>query len=166
MRTLLGIFVTALFCVPAHAIHVYAYYSCVSEQGLKLKYDGPGSNYAFGGYSNFYGKDYDLSYLSYENLEDENSSVGEIKDDFDPLHITFEVVENRTQGDVKVEPVDPTKCEGFEYEHSEWASIRTIKILDISQTASASLELTPGQVLSMKCDETRDVPVRCNNDLD
>lgn len=45
----------ALLAQPALAYHIYASYDC-SNSNLELKYDGPGSNYAFGGYSHFYSK--------------------------------------------------------------------------------------------------------------
>lgn len=162
MKTIFGILVSTFFCFQANALHVYANYVCQSKNGITLKYDGPGSNYSVGGFSNFYNKNRADKFLSFENFEGIENSIGDAIGDSGPLHVTFDFVDYRIQGEVKVTPVDPTSCEGYEYEHSEWNSVRTVKITDISNAASTGLGLKKDSVLIMTCEETMDVPIRCD----
>jgi hypothetical protein len=159
MKNLIAIIAMLSITSSAQAIHVYADYNC-KKGPIDLKYNGPGSNYAVGGYSNFYMNGEEKGILAYEKLgSDDKEEVGSVVGDHGSLEVTFEStnIKNITEP-VGVKPVP---CEDMDYEHSEWKTIRTIKISAISKMASQKLGLNAGDQIDMDCDETMDVPVSC-----
>lgn len=165
MKAILSSFVMLMMTTQAHAVHFYASYSCTAKNGIKLIYNGPGSNYAVGGYSNFYAPKSEDRILAYENFDEKGrSTVGEDVGDSGALQITFEFTKVRQVGKPVVTPVDVTDCEGFDYEHTDSRSVRKVKITGISDAAAKTLKLKANDVLVMSCEDTSDVPVKCDKD--
>lgn len=151
-----------LFTSPAFAIHIYGNYEC-SNKNIELKYDGPGSNYAVGGYSHFYAKGGNEKdrLLSYEIREDEDSSLGESIGE-ETLNILFSVADVKKTSDEKSDLKVGDSCEAGEvdYQHIEWTSNKTIEIKDAAAVA-AKLGLKKGDQVQVSCNESMDIPVRC-----
>lgn len=165
MKKLIASLIVLASAQSANALHVYASYDCSNEK-LQFAYDGPGSNYAVGGASNIYLKS-DVhrkdGMMSYENMDGENSQVGEGFGD-GKLEIIFSSVNFEQVGEEKTIPVDKKNCVGYEYEETTYKSVQTIKIDQISALAAAKLGLKAGQVLKFSCDHTSSVPEKCDND--
>jgi hypothetical protein len=162
MKNAALLIVTVLFASPAFAIHVYGDYQCANEK-LELKYDGPGSNYAFGGFSNFYTRESKgkVKHLAIEAMDNE-TKIGEVVAD-SPLDVIFSEVETVVTKRGKTGLKVGDKCEAGEldYNHSEWQSRRIIEINEISQGASEALGLKKGDKIKVKCNDSMDVPVTC-----
>ncbi len=150
-----------LIIQPAFAIHIYANYSCKSKAGLRLEYDGPGSNYAVGGFSNIYLKNSKVGTLAYEPNEDKSTKIGdEIADA--KLEVIFEShVTATSKPKYDINPGDKCTPEEIDYRHSDFRSVREIKITELSKRAASKLGLKKGQSIKMACKESVDTPITC-----
>lgn len=144
----------ALLTVDAHAMHAYASYDCAAGK-LALRYDGPGSNYAVGGYSHFYLKGQKNGLLAYEASGSDADEIGSEVGDSGKLEVTFDTVHTRTIGKPVVQP-GGDECGS--YDHTDSKTVRTIKITAISEAAAKKLGLKAGSMLRMACKETEDMP--------
>ncbi|WP_413287632.1 hypothetical protein [Bdellovibrio sp. HCB337] len=147
---------------PAFAIHLYADYHC-KNGNLELNYDGPGSNYAFGGFGHFYitkaGKT--ISVLSLEDIS-EGDSVGDVVAE-EILGVLFDLHNEKATSPITSDKKAGDKCEPGEidYVHTEWNSTRTIVIKEILPQASQDLGIKAGEKLTFTCQETQDTPITC-----
>ena len=160
MTKQLLILAVALLSIPAHAMHVYAGYDCSSPK-LNLRYDGPGSNYAVGGYSHLSLKGSTERILSADSDSD-STDIGSVIAG-ERLQVEFSVEAVKAVGQSKVDTKVGDKCEANEvdYVHTDSWSIRTVRIMHISGAAAKHLGLHKGNALKFACAETEDVPVRC-----
>ncbi len=164
MKTVVLFLTTILFASPAYATHVYANYSCTNKK-FELNYDGPGSNYAFGGYSHLIRKKNDNSkhsVLSYEMLDGEDDVLGEVVGE-ETVHVLFGTDGLKRTSAVKSDlKVGDTCVPGeTDYQHSEWTSIKTIAIIGITPEVAAKFGIKKGDRIKMTCAETQDTPVSC-----
>lgn len=129
-----------LITQPALAYHVYASYEC-SNSDLELKYDGPGSNYAYGGYSHFYSKNAEnnekVSFLAVESRYD--GTLGETIVD-EVLGVIFNFTDSTITSEVtkSIQPGD--QCVPFEldYQHTEWTSKKPFRLLVLANKQQAN----------------------------
>lgn len=150
----------------AFAMHTYAYYEC-SNKNLELKYDGPGSNYAIGGFSNFYSENANspepVKVLSQQNSPDSPAEALGSETSEGPLELIFSVLNvvktSHVISDLKVG--DSCNPDEFDYQHKEWTSVRMIQIKDLAAPVVAKLGLRKGDVLHLSCQESLDIPVKC-----
>lgn len=150
------------------ATHIYGGSSCSNPQ-FYLNYDGPGSNYAFGGLSNLYVKNQKNSegetvkLLAYEDFDGTPEKVGAGEGSWGPLHIVYSEELSTRKGKVRVSPKRGDKCEPEEidFQHSEWKANVVVRIDAISSEASQRTGLKAGSKLSFNCDKSSDVPFTC-----
>ena len=159
MKTFLALLIL-VSSSQAQAIHAYATSSCKnSSKKIGLAYDGPGSNYAFGGYYNFYvGNQKEGILANDESVYQEN--VGDVVGD-NQLQVTFINTDYKKVGKERTDKVVCSDGEAYAFEHSEWKSIQTVKIKEISRKASKKLKMKAGDSIELLCEETSDVPVDC-----
>lgn len=142
------------------AMHNYAGYDCKSG-ALSLKYDGPGSNYAFGGYSNLYVANEKLA--AYESAEE--NSQEKLGDDVadQKLEILFRVESTSTIGKIKSSPRVGERCAPGErsYLSSQFKTNRVIVFEQLSARASAATGLKNGQKVKFSCQESSSTPISC-----
>lgn len=138
-----------------------ASYNCHAGK-LSLKYDGPGSNYEVGGFSRFYvgSKVKVLAANSDEGSKNVGYEVGQEK-----IGITFEIVKARPIGRPRTQSLKGHRCEpgDIDYDHTDSRASYTVQIKDISSEAQPLTGLKPGQVLTLSCSETQDMPVVCGD---
>jgi hypothetical protein len=151
------------------AAHYYAGFDCTSEN-IDLKYDGPGSNYAVGGYSNFYAnnkKDKDgnrLAVLAYSEPEGRDFKLGEkITDATVEIDFGLDTAQEIPGTSKNSGPKVGDKCEpnDVEYSESEYQVYQKVIINRITTKASKILNLAPKQVITLKCTHTSASPNRC-----
>jgi hypothetical protein len=165
MKYALTLVMVALFARPAFAIHIYANYKC-QNKNFELNYDGPGSNYAFGGFSHLYSRGVAsgerMSALAYELQSQDQSTVGESIGG-ESLDVIFVMRSYKKMGHGKSNRKAGDSCtpDEIDYKHTEWASRRTIKIKQISPEAAAKFGLKRGDKINLKCEESEDQPLKC-----
>ena len=171
MKSGLFLMTLILSASPAFAMHIYAGSSCKNAT-LKVNYDGPGSNYAYGGYSNFYAKDSsgkEIKILAQEAIDpidpEDQASIGDIvnKDNGTALDIIFDISDSKkiSESQPSLKAGDSCKPYEIEYQHQAWTTNDTIEIKEISTSASAKLGLKQGDKVQLSCEKTYDIPVRC-----
>ncbi|MBX2994037.1 MAG: hypothetical protein KF681_04430 [Bdellovibrionaceae bacterium] len=142
------------------AMHNYAGYDCTSGT-LNLRYDGPGSNYAFGGYSNLYVANEKLA--AYESAEENSQEKlgDEVADQ--KLEVLFRVESTSTIGKIKSSPRVGERCAPGErsYLSSEFKTHRVIVFEQLSARALAATGLKNGQKVKFSCKESSSTPISC-----
>lgn len=131
--------ITSTFSQASNATHAYRSEDCVSTSH-NFSYLG---NYPFGGY-------YGFSKVGHEN-EEEMIHALPLGDDQEGAEIIFE-----KKNEVTVSK-EPTEHQCW-FDHDEWTSTKDISIEQISDAASKKLGLKKGDVLSIFCKETFDIP--------
>lgn len=150
------------------AMHNYAGSSCSNAQ-FDLNYDGPGSNYAFGGFSNLYIKKQTdssgkpLALLAYENIEGDYMKIGEDFGQDRTLQIIFSEIQSKKTSKTKITPKKGQKCTPgeYDYQHAQWNADTVVKIDEISSEASQKTGLKAGSKLNFHCEKSTDTPITC-----
>ena len=164
MKTLILLFSMTLFVQSSYALHLYAGYNCKAGS-IELKYDGPGSNYAVGGYSNFYAENGEAKFLSYELYDPEEDPSGIIGEEIagQVTGVLFTTEEYTSITPAKYDIAVGDKCEPneFDYVSSDWKTKQTVLIQAISEEASNKLGIKKGDKVDFTCDSWQAEPIRC-----
>lgn len=158
------------------AMHLRSHYSCtlktnVASKSLRLVYDGPGSNYAVGGYSHLYikqqGSETEESLLAYQNFEEENlTDLLNERVGLEKLSLIFSVLSEAppTTEIIRVpQPGEVCEAGTRDYMSSSYRAQRGIKIDAVNSEAS-QFGLQGGQEFVFDCDVQNDEPYTCGED--
>lgn len=145
------------------AMHAYRGFDC-KVGNLKLVYDGPGSNYAVGGYSHVYSvkNGNQVSALAYENLEGENSTLGE-QVNGEELEVLFIQQSSSRLSRMQTTPKIGDRCEPgeFGYLESKWKEKVNVKFEKVSARAASDMGIKNGEVVTFTCSMSSATPIQC-----
>jgi hypothetical protein len=151
--------------IPARtpAMHAYGGFDCTAGN-MKLVYDGPGSNYAFGGYSHLYSikNGNQLKALAYQSEEGENSALGEEIAD-EKLEVLFAQQSSTKLSKMQTTPKKGDRCQPLEYGYleSKWKEKINIKFEQVSGQVAADFGVKAGEVRTFTCAMSSATPIQC-----
>lgn len=145
------------------AMHASRVFDC-KVGNLKLVYDGPGSNYAVGGFSHVYSvkNGTQIRALAYENLEGEYSKLGDQVNQ-EELEVLFIQQSSTRLSRLQTSPKVGDRCEPgeFGYLESTWKEKVNVKFETVSARVANDMGIKSGEVKTFTCSMSSSTPIEC-----